>query len=238
VLVRSTNHQPLIASQRVVYRGSFNEVMGFPTGLLAGDYSFAWYDSEPANGMGGDWVMVTNRGGLPADVDIFVGGVLKARYSTAGGNPVPPGGMVTPTFPHLTGGPVRVICTNDQPIMASQRVVYRESFEEVQGTLPSDLSDVQLFAWYDSTLIDYMRGDWLLVSNMGTGTATVEIYIGGLRMYDPEHPGNNYFNIPEGATITPHFRNFRGGPVRIVSTTGQPLLTSQRVLYKEGLTRW
>jgi len=237
VLVRSTNHQQLIASQRVIYRNSFNEVMGFPTGLLASDYSFAWYDSEPANGMGGDWLMVTNRGSLPADVDIYVGGVPRARYSTVVGNPILPGEMVTPTFPHLTGGPVQVICTNDQPIMASQRVVYRESFEEVQGTLPTDLSDTQFFTWYDSTLIDYMWGDWLLVSNMGAGTATVEIYTGEIRMHDQQNPGYDYFTIPEGGTITPHFWNHRGGPIKIVSTTGQPLLTSQRVLYKEGLTR-
>ncbi|MHB8792399.1 MAG: glucosaminidase domain-containing protein [Thermoleophilia bacterium] len=237
VLVRSTNHQQLIASQRVVYRNSFNEVMGFPTSLLAYDYSFAWYDSEPGNSMGGDWLMVTNRGASPADVDIFVGGILRAQYRTADGNPIMPGAMVAPTFPHLTGGPVRIICSNDQPIMASQRVVYRESFEEVQGTLPTDLSDTQLFTWYDSTLIDYMWGDWLLVSNLGSGTATVEIYIGESRMHDPQNPGNDYFTIPEGGTITPHYWNFRGGPVRIVSTTGQQLLTSQRVLYKEGLTR-
>lgn len=237
VQVRSTNDQPLIASQRVIYRDSFNEVMGFPSILLTTSYSFPWYDSEPANGMGGDWLLVANRSTLPADVDIFVAGVLRARFSTATGNPLPPGGLVTPTFPHLTGGPVRVTCTNGQPIMASQRVVYRESLEEVQGTLSADITSQQLFTWYDSTLVDYMRGDWLLVSNQGAGTATVEIFIGESRMSDPDRPGNFYFNIPEGGSITPHFLNIRGGPVRIVSTSGQPLLTSQRVLYKEGLTR-
>ena len=238
VLVRSTNHQPLIASQRVIYRNSFSEVMGFPTSLLASEYTFAWYDSLPANHMGGDWVLVANHGAQAADVDIFVGGILKARYSTVDGNPILPGGIVTPTFPNIIGGPVRVICNNNQPIMASQRVVYRESFEEVQGTLPTDLSDTQFFTWYDATLIDYMWGDWLLVSNMGAGAATVEIYIGETRMNDPLNPGNHFFTIPEGGTIAPLYRNFRGGPVKIISTTGQPLLTSQRVLYKEGLTRW
>lgn len=237
VQVRSTNHQPLIASQRVVYRDSFNEVMGFPSDLLGGEFCFAWYDSEPANGMGGDWLLVSNHGSQPADLDIYVGDFLKARYSVSTGNPVLPGTTVTPTFPHLTGGPVRVICTNGQPIMASQRVVYRESMEEVQGTIPVDLSSTQLFTWYDSMLIDCMRGDWLLVSNLGSGTANIEIFIGGQKMKDPENPGNDYFTVPEGESVTPHFRNLRGGPVRIVSTTGQPLLTSQRVLFKEGLTR-
>lgn len=111
------------------------------------------------------------------------------------------------------------------------------SFNEVAGIPEAALASSFYFPWYDSTLIDYMRGDWLLVSNMGTGTATVEIYIGEWKMNDPEHPGNDYFSVPEGGSVTPHFWNFRGGPVKIVATTGQPLLTSQRLLYKEGLTR-
>lgn len=236
VKVRSTNHQPLIASQRVLYRESFSEVMGVPTDSLGSEYLFTWYDSMSPS-MKGDWVLVANRGIIPADVDIFAGGILVARYSTAGGNAIPAGEMVTPRFPNLMTGPVRVVSTNGQPLMSSQRVLYRDSFEEIQGIKPSTLTGDEWFTWYDSMLASFMRGDWILVSNQGTGEARVEIYIAGVRMEDPANTGNEFFTIPEGGMITPQFSNTKGGPVRVTCLTGQPLLTSQRVLYKDGLIR-
>lgn len=237
VRVVSTNGQPLIASQRVLFKESFNELMGVPTGELASEYYFTWYDSKRSNNMHGDWVLVANRGASAADVDIHVGGALVGRYSAATGNAIQPGGMVAPQFPELTNGPVRVVSTNSQPLMVSQRVLYRDSFEEVQGQPPAALASSQWFTWYDSMLVNFMRGNWVLVGNMGSGTATVEIYVGGVRMNDPENPANNFFTIPEGGRITPQFPGTIGGPVRVVSTSGQPVIVSQRVLFKDGLIR-
>ena len=234
ITVVSTNHQPLIVSQRVIYKESFNELMGYPTEALTSEYLFTWYDSLKKNGMNGDWVLVANRGGEPADVDIYVANVLRARYSSATGNAIPPGGRVTPVFPDLMDGPVQAVSTNGQPIMASQRVLNRDSFEEVPGTPPAGLTTEQLFTWYDSQPSNFMTGDWILVANHGSGEATVEIYVGGVKMHDPSNPANDYFTIPEGGRITPQFPNLMGGPVRVVSTTGQPVMVSQRVLYKYG----
>ena len=238
VVVRSTNHQPLIVSQRVLYKDSFNEVMGAPTASLGSEYFFTWYDLDRGSGiMDGDWILAANHGTQPADVDIFIAGELKARYSAAGGNPIAPGGMVTPVFDHVTNGPVRVVSTNGQPLMVSQRVLFRSSFEELQGTPPSRLEPEQLFTWYDSMLSNYMWGNWILVANQGSGDARVEIYIGRNRMRDPANPANDFFTIPEGGRITPQFHNLTDGPVRVVCTSGQPLMVSQRVLFKEALIR-
>lgn len=51
---------------------------------------------------------------------------------------------VTPTYPELMDGPVRVICTDCAPgqnILVSQRILFKDAFEEVQGTPPAGLSD-------------------------------------------------------------------------------------------------
>lgn len=232
VRIVSTNHQPLIASQRVLYQESFNEVMGYPTADLASRYYFNWYDSEKTNGMRGDWLLVANRGFVDADVDVYVGGMLKTRYSAVDGNAIAPGAMVTPSFENLTDGPVEIVSTNEQPLLASQRVLFRDSFEEVQGVPDTGLATEQLFSWYDSTTASSMGGDWIMVTNPGPGDARVEIYFGPTPMWDPADPGNLYFDIPEGGSITPQFTNTMGGPVRIVSLNGQRLLASQRVLYK------
>ena len=216
----------------MLYKESFNELMGYPTSSLGSEYLFTWYDSLKVNGMRGDWVLVANRGSEPADVDIYVANVLRARYNAATGNPLAPGQMITPQFAGLVAGPVRVVCTNGQPVMASQRVLNRDSFEEVQGTPPSTLSSDQVFTWYDSLRENSMHGDWVLAANNGSGTATVEIYVGGRKMHDPANPANDFFTIPEGGMITPQFENLIGGPVRVVCTSGQPLMVSQRVLFR------
>ncbi len=233
VRVVSTNHQPLIASQRVIFKESFSEVMGYPiTGDLPSDYLFTWYDSDRANGMRGDWVLTANMGTGPADVDISIGGNLKARYSAATGNAIPVGGIVTPVFDGVTDGPVRVTSTNGQPLMASQRVIFRDSFEEVQGVPVSALAGEQLFSWYDSQPGNQMVSDWLLAINEGDSETRAEIWIGGSKMHDPDNPANDFFTIPAGGRITPKFTNVIGGPVQIVSLNNQPLMVSQRVLYK------
>ena len=237
VLVRSTNGQPLLASQRVLFRESFNEVSGYPTDELSSEYLFTWYDSDRNSGIMGNWVLVANHGGVPADVDIYVGTRLLARFSRAGGNPIPAGGMVAPRFQQLTGGPVRVVSSNGQPLQASQRIIFRDSLEEVQGVAAADLSGSLRFPWYDSMLINYMKGNWLLIGNHGSGDAVIEISIGGRRMRDPDSPRNDYFVIPEGGLKTLQFHNTMGGPVQVTCVTGQPLLVSQRVLYKDGLVR-
>ena len=236
VEVRSTNHQPLITSQRVLYQQSFSEVMGQPAAGLSTEYYFTWYDLIRAHGMNGDWVLVANQGSLPAAVNIFVGGRLVASYSDATGNAIPPGGIVTPQFDGLMDGPVYVHSLNGQPLLASQRVLFRNSFEEVQGRPASSIED-QWFPWYDSKRFDYMAGDWLLISNLGSSDARVRIEIGNLRLHDAANPGNDYFTVPARGRITPSFTNLMGGPVHVVSLDGQPLLASQRVLYKDGLIR-
>ncbi len=229
--VRSTNHQPLVVSQRVLYKESFSEVTGYPADRLDTEYYFTWYDSLRQDGMYGDWVLVANRGGQPAEVNVFVGGILVASYSAATGNAIPPGGIVTPQFGGVMNGPVYVHSLNGQPLIASQRVLYRDSFEEVQGVPPAAAASEQLFTWYDSTASSRMSGDWILVANEGSGDATVEIWVGGAKMHDPANPGNDFFTVPEGGRVTPLFSNLMGGPVRVVSASSQPLLVSQRVLY-------
>lgn len=234
VLVRSTNGQPLLASQRVLYKDSFNEVTGIPTADLTNEYIFSWYDSMRADGVGGDWILIANRDTEPAEVSVYVGAALKAVYSSANGNAIPPGGIVTPSFSETMGGPVRVVSTNGRKLMVSQRVLFKDSFDEVQGFSPAAAAPVLTLPWYDSTPVNYMRGDWLLVANRGAGDARVEIWVGHDKMHDPANPANDFFTIPEGGMVTPQFSNLMGGPVWVTSTTGQPLMLSQRVLFKDG----
>lgn len=232
VKVLSTNGQPLIASQRVIFRESFNETIG-DRSSGATDLYFTWYDASRANGMYGDWLLVNNPDSAPADVDIYIGGQLRASYREADGTAIPAGGRVTPSFPGVIGGPVEVHSTNGKRLLVSQRVVFRDSMEEVPGQLfpvVAGLFAERWFGWYDSRPVSSMWGDWILLANLGAGDATVQVSIGGRLMHDPANPANDYFTVPEGEVLPVQFGNTIGGPVSVYSN--QFVLVSQRVLYK------
>ncbi len=65
---------------------------------------------------------------------------------------------------------------------------------------------------------------WVLVGNPSTTqTATVDIYIAGVKTADSP------FSIPAGSRVTPRWMGVTDGPVRVVSTNGVNIFTSERV---------
>ncbi|MHB8859763.1 MAG: hypothetical protein ACYC6Z_09850 [Thermoleophilia bacterium] len=227
VRVTSTNGQPLIVSQRVLWGGSFNEVMGMPDRNLDTVYNFTWYDMTRSTGMAGNWILISNSNDATVHAQVYVGPGAVPRGTYAIG----PHQSVTPVYPELRDGPVRVICTDcsgSQKIMVSQRIIYKDSFEEVQGTPPAGLTEREFFGWYDFTAANSMRGDWLLIANVGLLDTTVDVFIG-----NSATPHATY-NIAAGDRVTPQFPEVMGGPIRVVSRNNQPLMVSQRTIYKDS----
>ena len=218
--VKIATTQPLITSQRVIYKNSFNEIPAVPAGSLEATYYFTWYDSNTAGGMKGDWILISNQGSVDASVEVYIGGILKGTYS------IPVGGRVTPSYPNVTDGPVKVVSTNRQPLIVSQRVLYKDSFNEVLGVPESKLSSEYNFTWYDNKPANGMNGNWILIGNMDTGDAAVDVYIGGALM--------GSYSVPSGDRVTPFYPNVMNGPVKVVSTNGKKLIVSQRILYKNS----
>ena len=138
---------------------------------------------------------------------------------------IPAGGRVTPNYPNLMNGPVRVVGNNGQPLIVGQRSLFRGSFEEVSGTRQADLAGEQWFAWYDNASVG-MR-TWVLVGNQSQDTAEVDVKIGGSLI--------GHYSIPAGGRVTPVFQGQMNGPVQVTSTTGQPqLVVSQRTLFNNS----
>ncbi len=219
VRIVSREGQPIIASQDFTY---------VPPPNPAIKYYFPWYDSKPEHGMGGNWILVCNEGSSQAAVDVYIGGKPKGSYI------VNPGQEITPHYPNTMDGPVEVISKNGQPLLTSQRVIFGRTFNEVIGVRASDLDTSYYFPWYDSKVEHGMGGNWILVGNEGSTAAHVEIYVGGAKMHDPANPNNDYFTVQPGSEITPTFPGLMAGPVKVISTNGQPLICSQRVIYKSS----
>lgn len=209
----SVESRPLLSSQRVLYNGNFTETPSVRETDLASDYYLAWYD-ENSLGMR-SWVMVANRGSATANVEIYIHGALMATYNIA------PGDRVAPEFWGVLDGPVRVVSTNGQSLVVSERVTYLGSFSETLAVPASRLGDEYRFAWYDQQSPGMKT--WVLAANPGAAPVTAEVYLGGVLA--------GTYDIPAGGEVTPQFDGQLTGPVRVRSTGGEPLIVSERSTY-------
>jgi hypothetical protein len=151
-------------------------------------------------------------------VDVYIGGTKmnSTPYSIA------PGERVYPRY-GINGGPVRVVSTNGVDIFTSERAKFKTSFNEVLG-FPTDQLDTEF--WF-TTLDDLGMITYLVIGNPDTTqTAEVDVYIGGTLM----NPSGHYL-IGPGERIYPRY-GINDGPVRVVSTNGVDIFTSERTKYK------
>jgi hypothetical protein len=213
VRLLSQEGNPLIASQRVLYNGNFSETPLMRESDLASEYYFTWYDESTFDMR--SWVLVNNRGAVPANVDIYIHGVQMGTYVIA------PGSYITPEFPGIIDGPVRVVSTNAQPLVVSQRVTYRGSFSETLGIPAASLGSEYLFSWYDNLSPGLQT--WVLVANPGVTPVTAEIYIAGELM--------GTYPVSPGGRVTPSYPGEMNGPVRVRATGGENLIVSERSLF-------
>ena len=206
-----TTAQNIVASQRVLYNGKFNETMGIPAQQTSTVYTFPWYDGT--NGMS-DWIMVGNVSTYIATATIYFG-----TYAAASAN-IAPSSYWTPSFPGWSGGPITVV--SNQKIIASQRVLYNGSFNEVMGTSLLQTSTAYYFPWYDNNSSWGMNGDWLMVGNpSSTQTASVNVKIGPYSYSYSIGPWQVKSVVAPANTTT--------GPVKVTSNI--PIYASQRVIY-------
>ncbi|MFZ5888759.1 MAG: hypothetical protein ACOYYF_14945, partial [Chloroflexota bacterium] len=219
VKVISANGEPIFTTQVVTSGGSYNELAGFPVNQFTTEYWFPYYDHGYPNVTGSKmrtWILVGNPSTTQtAEVEIYIGGVLKGSYSIA------PGANVTPRWIGVVGGPVRVVSTNGVNIFASERVftVPYNSFNEVMGYPANQFTTEYWFPWYDTVYMD----TYVLVGNTSSSqSASVDIYIGATKM--------GSYTIAPNATLKQRYAAKVGGPLRVVSTNGVNIVASEYTL--------
>jgi len=202
--IRSTI--PVLASQRVIGFDDFAEIIGLPSSYTFTETWFNWYDMQGASW---DAIHMLNPSTSTANVDVYVGGTLRASLSLG------PGAADYRTFPGLVGGPVRIVST--QPIWVTQRIVGWGGWKEVFG-VPTVLATTNwYFTWYD---MQGAQWDAIHFINPGSSDAQVQVYVGGqLRGTVTVHAG-------EAVHVT--YPGLMAGPVQIVSNV--PIMSSQRIL--------
>ncbi|TMC54751.1 MAG: hypothetical protein E6J20_02110 [Chloroflexi bacterium] len=214
--VTVTASQPVLASQRVQYNQTFNEVWALNPAQAAATSYFNWYD-KASPGMFNDNIHLLNPGTSSASVTVTVSGVGPRTVTIAGG------AETYVTFPQGTiGGPVKV--TSTQPLLATQRVQYYSSFNEVPAVTAARAAATSYVNWYDKASAG-MANDNIHLLNPGSASASVTVGLPGATplMITVAAGAEAYVTFPPG-TI--------GGPVTISSTL--PVLASQRVQYYQS----
>jgi hypothetical protein len=159
-----------------------------------------------------------------ANVEIRIGGVLQ---TVPGSNPpsttfsIAPGANVTPRWAGLIGGPVQVKSTNGVDIFVSERVftVPYNSFNEVVGYPSNQFTTEYWFPWYDTVNMN----TYLLVGNTSALlSANVDIYLGATKM--------ETLTVAPNTTMKRIYAGKVAGPVRVVSTNGVNIVTSEFTL--------
>jgi hypothetical protein len=205
----------VIASQRVQYNQSFNEVPAQPASAAETRLSFPWFDRISSPGFRSDNIHVINPGGAAASVTVHIPGCSDQGHDLAAA------AAIYFTCANGYGGPVTV--TASSPVLASQRVIYYDTFNEVVAQPQAVASKRLVFTWFDRISSPGFQGDNVHVVNPGPATANVTISIPGqpgcAGSAAIPSAGEVYFTCPSGF----------GGPVVVNSDT--PVLGSQRVQY-------
>jgi hypothetical protein len=176
---------------------------------------FNWFDKASA-GMVGDNIHLLNTNASPAHITVATPGA-----STAVTLPSLAETYVTFAYGHI-GGPITV--TSDQPVLASQRVQYFQSFNETPSESAAQALSSSHVMWFDKASPG-MFNDNIHLLNPGVASASVTVSLpGATSQFATVAPGaETYVTFPVG-TI--------GGPVTVTAT--QPLLAAQRVQYLQS----
>jgi len=212
--VKISSTQPILASQRVQYFQSFNEVVAHSAGDASQLSYFNWFDSSTP-GMVGDNIHLLNpSASVTAHVTV-------SFFSLSIPVTIGPGVETHVTFSgHHIGGPV--VVSSDSPVLAEQRVQYFHSFNEVGSEDPNAQAGTTLYLMWFDTATPGMVGDNIHVLNSSSSTATVSVSLPGATTI--------HFTLAPGAETHVSFgAGHIGGPITI--TSDQPVLGAQRVQY-------
>ena len=160
----------VLASQRVQYYSTFNEVLAAAAAQASATSHVTWYD-KASPGMVNDNVHLLNPGSASATVTVSLPGASPQVATVAGG------AEAYVTFPQGTiGGPVTI--TSNQPVLASQRVQYYSSFNEVWAGSAAQAVTTSHFNWFDKASSPGFLSDNIHLLNPGPTSASVTVTVG------------------------------------------------------------
>jgi hypothetical protein len=215
----------ILASERFIQTyqasASYSEMMGYPGNQLTTDYWFPWYNNVSYSTQ----LRVSNLGSGSAEVKVYAGGSTTPvdTFTLIAGE------AKRISYTGLDNGPLHVVSTDGTtPILVSERFIYTygpsASYAEMMG-YPGDQLDTQYcFPWYNNTTDNgLLLSSQLRISNMGSGSASVKVYLAGNQI--------DSFSLSAGPGVRKSYSGYNNGSLCVVSTNGTtPILASQRFI--------
>ena len=189
----------LLASRRTQYYNSFNETNG--VGGASTDQFLPWFD-KLSTGFCADNIHVTNPSNVAANVTVSGTG-LPSLPSVQ----IPAGqGAYFSWAPGWQGGPIEII--SDQPVIASERIIYMHSLSENNAIPRSSLSQHVWFSWYDNATKDVFGDDIHIVNPNTSNDCYVSVSAPNLQtqLVTVRSSLETYARFPASST---------GGPVKV-----------------------
>jgi hypothetical protein len=218
VKIAGTNHIPLMAAERVIYKvngmpASFSEMMALPASQLDTTYWLPWYNNITLDTQ----LRFANVSASQATVHVFIGTSEVGTFTLQAGE------STRQSFHAINNGPVKIV--SDQNIVAAQRVIYKvnrvnTSFSEMMALPSSQLDTTYWLPWYNNVDLDTQ----LRFGNVSDSVATIHVYIAG------EEMAGSPFTLAPRAGVRKNFAGVNKGPVRIESDV--PIVAAERVIHK------
>jgi hypothetical protein len=224
--VVSTNCLPVVASERVITYSdngtpvSYSELMGYPANKLTTAYYFPWYNNV---NMWTQLRFANTSASQSTTVSVYLGTTLLGSY------PLGPLQSLRWDYPGVNGGPLKVVSSGGVPIIAAERIIYSDgngsvqngshtSYYELMGYPANQLASEYWIPWYNNVNM------WtqLRFANPGTSGTTVKVYLGTSLL--------GSYSLGAAASLRVDYQGVNGGPLRIVSSGGVPILAAERVI--------
>ncbi len=174
-----------------------------------------WYEAQPV-AAGKSFLVIANAGTEEAAVEIYVGDPtapdsLKGHYS------IKPNAASRTEIPETSGGPIRIVSTNNQPLLANLQEINQNSFTETMATGLSRLADRHILEPLPGSGND-LPSARLHVGNSNDRDVRVEVKIGDQLIRDPDNPENDFFTISRQSTRAIDLDRMSDQPVEIACT--------------------
>jgi hypothetical protein len=211
-----TSNVAVLASQRVQFNQTFNEVWSQPGTAASTRSLINWFDLA-SDGFVNDNIHVVNPGTASATVNVSMPGAATQTATVAAG---------AETYLHFPagtiGGPVTV--ASSTAVLASQRVQFQGSFNEVWAQAPNLAATKSHVSWFDKASTGFMNVNIHLLNPDALTPAVVTVSVpGAVTQTATVQPGTEtYVTFPAG-TI--------GGPVTVTVQVGPNVLASERTQF-------
>jgi hypothetical protein len=220
--VVSSDWVPIIAAERILYSDksgaatSYYELMGYPANQLAGEYWIPWYNNVNM------WTQLrlANVGSQATTVSVYLGTTLLGSYS------LKPSESQRADYPGVNGGPLRIVGSNNVPILAAERVIYSTNSNSTSYSELMAIPGTQLSSEYYFPSYSYPdSGTWsqLRVANPSASVATtVQVYLGGVL--------KGSYALGPASSLRLDYQGADSGPLRVVSSGNVPIIAAERVI--------